>query len=499
MTGTQARPEQPASPGWKADDLYTLWVAGQLVARESPLLAGADPRWTERHLQCVWYDSRLRPDRLATVDGEAVEVTQPGRWNLEAGPDFLDAELCVGTSRRIVRGDVEVHVRPADWDRHRHGGDPRYAGVVLHVTYHVGPEKDTRLPAHILRVALQEGLAAKRRFAFEDIDVGAYPHAVIPATPRPCGMALEGIPQDCRSALLASAGRHRLRAKAARLAGRLRVVGDRHQVFYEEVMAVLGYKRNSAAFRRVAERLPLAAWTEDESIEERYARLLGTAGLLPDPEALKTDAARTFARELWDAWFRYGGGADSVADEVGWNVGGMRPANHPVRRLAAAAALFARPHAVLDALTALPLGDADAWTPAALRILTSLDPPAYWAARQSLDSAPGERPLALLGTGRAAALLTNAVVPLLLAENPAAEALGDALPPEDLGSPARETAFRLFGRDHNPVFYQRSGLRQQGLLAVYQDFCLTSREGCLACPLSERLREAANDARSAQQ
>jgi hypothetical protein len=461
---------------------------------EPSLLAGADPRWTERHLQCVWYDTRLRPELLATLDGEAVEVVQPGRWNLEAGPDFLGAELRVGAARRVVRGDVEVHVRQADWERHRHGRDARYAGVVLHVTYYAGAAKDPRIPTHILRVALQDGLAAKRGFAFEDIDVAAYPHAVIPSTPRPCGEALEGVSTERRTALLASAGRHRLRAKAARLAGRLVAVGDRHQVFYEEVLSVLGYKRNSAAFRRVAERLPLALWTEGATVEEHYARLLGTAGLLPAPEQLKTDAARVFARGLWDAWFRSGGGAESVADEVGWNVGGLRPANHPVRRLAAAAAIFASPRAVLDALTALPVGDADRWRREALGVLTGIAPPAYWTARLCFDSASDGRPVALLGDGRAAALLTNAVLPMRIAEDPALEALVDALPPEDLGAPARETAFRLFGRDHNPVVYQRSGLLQQGLLAVYQDFCLSSREGCLECPLAGRLREVRHDA-----
>ena len=49
--------------------------------------------FSERHLQCVWMDANLRPTSLTTRDGEALSVVDPGRWNLEAGPDFLDAEI----------------------------------------------------------------------------------------------------------------------------------------------------------------------------------------------------------------------------------------------------------------------------------------------------------------------------------------------------------------------------------------------------------------------
>ena len=94
---------------------------------------------SERHVQAIWYDGTLRPDGLRTADGAQVRVVDPGRWNLEAGPDFLDAVLEIGGERRRVRGDVEVHVRAADWSAHGHGHDPAYAGVVAHVTWHPGP------------------------------------------------------------------------------------------------------------------------------------------------------------------------------------------------------------------------------------------------------------------------------------------------------------------------------------------------------------------------
>ena len=46
--------------------------------------------WSERHLQCVWFDPELRPAGLKTGFGEDILVEDPGIWNSEAGPDFLD-------------------------------------------------------------------------------------------------------------------------------------------------------------------------------------------------------------------------------------------------------------------------------------------------------------------------------------------------------------------------------------------------------------------------
>lgn len=440
------------------------------------------PRWSERHLQCVWYDERLRPD-LKTDAGERIVVVQPGRWNLEAGPDFLGAEIKIG--RRRIRGDVEIHIRPGDWKAHRHTGDARYANVVLHVTYYPGTAEDAGLPSHILAVSLEAPLLARRGFALEDIDIAAYPHEALPASPRPCGEALAAQGPDEWRALLDVAGRHRMRRKAARIKARLAVCGDVRQAFYEETMAMLGAKGNTTPFRKIAELLPLASWDAAEAPETRYARLLGTAGLLPDPERMRHDAAKAFSMRLREDWFRVGGGADSIRDVSEWNLSGVRPANRPERRLAAAAMLFADA-ARLDALLA---DDAPGktWFKTRRDLLTGIPAMDYWAVRQSLDSDPG-KPMTLLGAARAAVIVTNVLVPLRMAlDRKGGEELLSHLPPEDVGAPAREAAVRLFGRDHNPALYLRSGLYQQGLLAIHRDFCLRVEGGCLRCPLARWL------------
>ena len=207
---------------------------------------------SERHVQAIWYDAALRPGELRTAGGAPVRVVDPGRWNLEAGPDFRDAVLEIGDDRRRVRGDVEVHVRAADWTAHGHGRDPAYAGVVAHVTWHPGPPPvadDGTLPPHCVRICIGDALRTRPDFSPDAIDLDAYPYAHLPDTPRPCELTFAHAP-DAALALLRAAGERRLEGKARRLAALFVRNGDRAQTFYEEMMAAFGYKHNVALIRR---------------------------------------------------------------------------------------------------------------------------------------------------------------------------------------------------------------------------------------------------------
>ena len=378
---------------------------------------------TERHVQAIWYDEALRPKSLVSRRGSEVHVVHPGEWNLGAGPDFTGAVLEIGRDRRRVTGDVEIHLSPADWDFHGHGADPRYRNVIAHVTWGCGPVPSS-LPPGCISIWIGRFLSSKVGFSPEQIDLLAYPYARLPSGVRPCEMRIGHDPDVARK-ILAEAGRHRLRMKAKRIAGRLceRAPGkwEGLQVFYEEVMTALGYRRNTVPFRRVAERLPIAA-------------------LPPEVNAAKTAMLTAGGFEEWDRT-------------------GIRPRNTPERRLSSAAEIFTSTPTLLFA-------EASEFTPRACRTMVKL--------------MCGER---YLGGGRAAAILANVVLPFALAED-RISALPDWLPPEDLSEPVRLTAFRLFGRDHNPAaFYSGNGLLIQGLLQIHRDYCLQVHPDCAACTL----------------
>lgn len=385
------------------------------------------PPVSERHVQAIWYDGRLRPEALRTTAGAEIRVVDPGMWNLEAGPDFRDAVVEVGPGGVRLRGDVEIHLHPGDWTAHGHAGDPAYGRVVVHATWYPGPPC-AGLPAGCVSVCLGDFLRTRTDFSPDEIDVSAYPYANLPETRRPCE-GVFGRNPDLLAAVLRAAGRRRLGGKARRLKALFMRKGDRAQVFYEEMMAAFGYKHNAEPFRALAERIP---WRE-----------------LPAGEAA-AEAVLRCAAEM-DASVR-----------TRWRTANVRPANAPGRRIGAAAALFA---GALPELL-LRLGECDLGTKGGQR------------AAQRVLCACGR-----IGPGRAAAMLANVVTPFALAEARLPEA-PDWLCPEDLSAPARLTAFRLLGRDHNPALYSGNGLLVQGLIQVHREFCLAVHPDCSMCALA---------------
>ncbi len=445
--------------------------------------------FSERHLKCAWFDNAVRPAHLRTQEGDELTIEHPGRWNLEAGPDFLGARLRLEPERRRLVGDVEVHIRPSDWCRHGHPHDPAYRRVVAHVTWFPGRLPEGSLPAGAVQVALRDPLSADPLFSFESLDLAAYPF-VRRGADTPCARRLAGWPPEDLAALLDSAGEERLRRKAERLALAARERGA-NQALYEELMSALGYKHNRSPFRALARACPLADLREESGRDAftAYALLLGLSGLLPaqtdrswDPET------RTWVRQLWNRWWKLASRWNRAAlDPAAWKLGGLRPANHPRRRLWAAAGLFTRDQPPAECARALPGEPPAAWLeriPAWLQP----DPGAYWRHRLALGGRRQRTTVALVGAARAAGMIVNALAPFQAAAGPPAWSgeLLRLLPPGEDNGLARQAAANLLGPDHNPRLY-RNGLRQQGLLQLFADFCLDDRSGCAACRLVKSL------------
>lgn len=431
---------------------------------------------SERHLQCLWYNDVLRP-RLVAADGTPIIVESCGRWNLEAGPDFLDASLLVGESRRRIRGDVELHLRPSGWTNHGHATDPRYANVILHVTYLPGP-RPVDLPVGVLSVSLRDALRAFPNFSFDEIDVTAYPHAVIPDTPRPCRAIFNSSP-DRALALLRKAGLHRAAQKRHRMRTAIRFSGDPAQVLYEGVLVALGYKRNAASFRLLARALPLSQLTTDRLTN--FARLLGVAGLLPE-FPVETDPRATLVQQLWDRWWR--NAIELPATPISWVFDAVRPQNNPVRRIAAAAALFSQTTPLAEWLEQIDFSQAKFPAKIRDRLIEQCSFPEMEPFYDFLGNPP-QKSAALIGPDRAAAIVTNAILPWLAARHPhKVKLITEKLPTETTSAPMRATACHLFGPDHNPrVLYEGNGILQQGLLQIYNDYCLN---GCHSCRLAAK-------------
>ncbi len=401
--------------------------------------------WRERHLQCLWADPRNRPAALITSEGETVLVEHPGDWNLEPGPDFLNAALLIGNEKRRVTGDLEIHIHPNGWKQHGHSGDPRFANTRFHVVYFQGLE----IPG-LIQIPLQETLAADPKFSFDNIDTTAFPYST------PSGsFPMRGTDPDQKAEFLEAAGEERLRLKAERLAIAMQAK-DPEQVLWSELLAALGYKNNKTPFRKLAALLPVSRLRRlAGSPAQAYAILLGLSGLLPkNPDPHWTPESRIFIRTVWDFWWKQPAELHSLAlSKTEWTLAGIRPANHPVRRLMAAAHYLFSIDGLQDDYTLLT-------PPAATHWNTHIS----WKTKCA--------PTALVGPARANAMITNILIPFRAAAG--LEIDLHRLPPEPSNAVIRQTAFTLFGPDHSDKVY-RSALARQGLIQIFHDYIITHR------------------------
>jgi len=459
------------------------------IVREESLPQRRFP-YSERHLQCLWHDQDLRPRALKTLDGEDVAVEHAGVWNLEAGPDFMGAALRIGPDQRRISGDVEIHISPSGWHAHGHDTDPRYQQVRVHVTWFPGTPDSSLFPPGTIHIALKEFIQANPYFSFEGIDTTAYPYAVR-ENEVPCTQVLKDWTPEQKVSLLTAAGQERMRRKAERLALAIEEKGE-EQVLYEEWMCALGYKNNKTPFRQLARSLSVEILRQEAGDDPLviYALLAGVSGLLPtQPRADWPEDTRIFIRTVWDHWWkRRDEWASRIMSHTQWQLSGIRPANHPLRRMMVPALLLSSSLSLSDMLHANSTSGVKIFIQRSREHLTTLVD-SYWSRHLSLRTEATETIHHLIGEQRASAIISNVYIPFLAATEQSclfSEGILAALPGESKNAIIRQTAHTLFGRDHNSKLYNK-GLLQQGLLQIFHDFCLNDRSRCAQCSLPAAL------------
>ena len=459
-------------------------IRNELLLRSFPnvfapaVLRDADSNYvpmpiSERLVQCIWYDQRIH--NLKTVDGQPVTVIFPGWWNLEAGPDFRHATVKVG-DRDEVTGDVEIHLRADDWNHHRHGRDPLYDNVVLHVVlWDAGSESapKTRHDDVIPQVALQNQLSASLEQLYDEIDTEAYPHEAGEHGGR-CAAVLKNLPVETIAAMLESAGDERFASKARKFSRWIHRAGPA-QAFYEGWMEALGYKANKSGFRALAQRLPVAG-------RPSAPILFGVANFLP------TGLTDAYGKRLWGQWWKLRPDfEDKILPKDTWRLHGIRPQNHPHRRLGAAAALLKQHGNLLERVTGAIQSGGD---PGTFFVKLRDD---YWSHHFTLGGKAQRKACELIGAARAEEIIANVVLPFVAALDDdrlsaAAKARYDALRRAPGNSVLRLAGQQLFETPRIAARLTRTTRQQQGLMQIFQDFCLNDKSGCQQCHFPELVK-----------
>jgi hypothetical protein len=443
----------------------------------------ADQAPPEALLQQVWLYQRVISDRLHTSDGRPVKILHPGFWNREPGPDFRKAIVQIGDQPPVI-GDVEIDLISAGWEQHSHANNPSYRNVVLHVTWEPGTHRDN-LPSISLKHALDSTVPELTFW------LGVEPKPMAEGLAGLCSAPLRNLEPAVLKEVLRQAAQARLQRKAEEFQARARQVGW-EGALWEGLFAALGYKKNPWAMRRIAQLLPILTADKNLDVMVLQARLLGISGLLPS-EFPKVKPSDEYLRAVWDIWWRE---ADQFRELILpgniWVMAGLRPANHPQRRLALAA------HWVAAANLPERLED---WlrrtveSPDFFRSIESVlqvkqDP--FWSYRWTLRAKPFKEPQPLLGEQRITDLVMNVIQPWLYLRALAGknEKLAQVAESRYFLWPAGEdnavlklARARLFGGVSARFF--KTAADQQAILQIVRDFCDHSNATCQNCPFPE--------------
>ncbi|MGA2285264.1 MAG: DUF2851 family protein [Dehalococcoidia bacterium] len=475
--------EQKASYETKAAEELAEGARPEEAAGESGLLLDfptSEPQLHEEELVRLWEGQRFPREALRLRDGQALQVVYRGRRNLSAGPDFLSA-LIADERGRLLKGDVELHVRSSAFVVHGHHLDPRYDNLVLHVVFHddAGVPTLLRCGRRVAVVALAPWVARRA----EELRLWL---AQPSGWSEPCRsiVARSGWPEV--RALLERLGQMRFRQKQARFAALLRRQGA-NQTLYEGLLRALGYSRNEEAFFRLAQALPyeeLRRTLDREGQAVAEALLLGRAGLLPSQRHLKA-AASPYVLRLEELWARRS--SEPLAPGL-WQSSGLRPNNLPARRLAGFARLLSRWPSLVAALSGLE--DADRLPLADLIAVWQAPAEGFWRDHHDLSDGSAIPAGALIGRGRALEMLVNIVLPFTAAWGEARclnvlseQALAVFLRLPSAGSYGGtrflEANFRsLAGSSRG----SGGACLQQGRLYLYRQYCAAGE--CPVCPFS---------------
>lgn len=450
----------------------------------------------EKLLQTIWQHQRLQRDRLKTTDGKSVRVLHPGFASAEGGPDFRGAVLRFDNEKPVV-GDVEIDLQSSGWRAHGHDKNPAFKNVILHVIWETGPARSGQLIELPLKNVLDAPLT-ELALALEN-------ETRLPASLRgKCSAPLRELAAPQLAELLNAAAKVRFQNKAEALRARAKQVGW-EQALWEQIFRALGYKHNVWPMQNLAE--SKTRWLRGtDSAFEIQARLLGISGLLPAELTRAQKSSDTFLRHAWDFWWRDRDEFENhILPREVWKFHGLRPANHPQRRLALAAHWLAAGNLISKIEGWVADGSFAPLTPAfspprgegekllrSLHTIFQVGQDDFWSWHWTFKSARLAKPQPLLGEARVTDLAANVILPWLWVrakegENEKIQREVErrflAWPTAEDNSLLKLARQRLLGTTSAQVL--KGAAQQQGLLQIVRDFCEHSNAICADCRFPE--------------
>ncbi len=281
---------------------------------------------TEDFLHYIWKHKLYRRNNFYTHSGESLEIIHPGIHNSDSGPDFFNAKIKIDGT--LWAGNVEIHLRASDWNRHNHHKDKAYNNVILHVVFDNDVScfnsNKQEIPAYEISV--------------EPHMIKAYQGLQSNQSWIPCSNLLKEISQFELKNWLDRMMIEKLEKKSDDIQKLLtQYRNDWEEVFYIMLVRNFGFGLNGDVFEQLARQTPWRIIKKNShDINRLEAIFLGQGGFLSDllPE---DDYIKMLQREYSMLSKLYGLKAVPLHN---WKFLRLRPSNFPTIRLVQLAAIF---------------------------------------------------------------------------------------------------------------------------------------------------------------
>lgn len=353
----------------------------------------------ESLLHYTWKHRLFPLAPLTTMDGQPVEVIDPGMENRNDGPDFFNAKVKIGGTLWV--GNVEIHVNASDWYLHGHDTDKRYDSVVLHVATTVDHEVKRTDDTPIPQMALQVPQHIVNNYR-ELLATDRYP---------PCYRIIPELSNLTIHSWMSSLLYERLDQRAELITARY----EAHDKNWDDALFCtlarnFGFGTNGEAFDEWARRIDFRAVDKHaDNLLQVEAFFFGQAGLLDEAtvpeyyhEALQEDTYfQMLKREYAFLAHKF---SLRPMEATMWRLLGMRPANFPHVRLAQLARLYHERRISVSKLLAAP-------DRTAITELLYVEASDYWDTHYTFASTPSAPTKKRVTDSAVTLLLINSVAP----------------------------------------------------------------------------------------
>ncbi|MBP6978470.1 MAG: DUF2851 family protein [Bacteroidales bacterium] len=418
---------------------------------------------TEEFLQYIWR-YQLLSGKLSTTCGEEIIVIKPGVHNTDEGPDFSNARIRIGSTLWV--GNVEVHTRSSDWQRHGHGENRRYDNIILHVVGEddrpVSRTSQEIIPTLCIHNNVDLSLLA------------TYQELRLARRWIPCETLINAAGTLKIFNMLDRVMAERMQRKSAAIANLLESLNfSWEEVTYVLVARNFGARINAQVFEWLARSLPYVLVQRCRDVRFRLEALLfGQAGMLHD------HFIDTYAKQLRDEYqflqkkYRLAPLQDHL-----WNFLRLRPPAFPTVRIAQLADLFHRQTSLFSQI--LEAGNRE-------EMISLFDSQAsdYWDNHYIFDSS-SHRKIKKLGMEAVELIVVNAAVPLIFA-------YGQYANRQELSDHAMDLLRQLKG-ERNSIVRRWADLgisatdawNSQALIELKENYC--DQRKCLQCVIGKEI------------